>query len=120
MEKIIKTMWWSDHATIVLFDDRTKVYEPLSGNRLVLSPMTTEEKEHMSEWADLNIRPDGGTNFDVAFETAFDIFDNSPATSACNKVILFMTDGEDPSVNYANIQNQAQARGVQGGGIPPG
>ena len=110
--KIIKTMWWSDHATIVLFDDRTKVYEPLNGQRLVLSPMTTEEKEHMSEWAQTNIRPDGGTNFDVAFDTAFDIFDNSPATSACNKVILFMTDGQS-SVNYNSVQTKAQARGVR-------
>ena len=111
--KIIKTMWWSDHATIVLFDDRTKVYEPLSGQRLVLAPMTTEEKEHMSEWAELNIR-DGGIVgfFDVAFDTAFDIFDNSPATSACNKVILFMTDGQS-SVNYNSVQTKAQGRGVR-------
>ena len=66
----------------------------------------------MSEWAETNIRPDGGTNFDVAFDTAFDIFDNSPATSACNKVILFMTDGQS-SVNYNSVQTKAQARGVR-------
>lgn len=45
-----------------------------------------------------NLGPSGGTNFNAAFQKAYDIFENSTTvgtnTSGCLKAILFLTDGE--------------------------
>lgn len=45
-----------------------------------------------------NLGPFGGTNFNAAFQKAYDVFANSKTvgtnTSGCLKAILFLTDGE--------------------------
>lgn len=56
--------------------------------------MTNAAKSAMKTWANSNISPTGGTNFDAGLEMAFDIIEDSSTTSGCNKVILFMTDGQ--------------------------
>ncbi len=73
--------------------------------------MTSEEKDLMKTWATENIAPIGGTNFDAAFATAFEAL-QSPKTSACNKAILFMTDGQS-QVNYASVRQNAVAYGTR-------
>ena len=117
--KIIDTLTWSDHgrlrcvpvclpaclpfllietscrcihrtASLILFHDSTTIYECEEGD--IMCPMTPDEKARMKDWASIHIEPDGGTNFNAAFDDAFQAL-NSPRTSACNKVILFMTDG---------------------------
>ena len=105
VDRVIDTLWWSDHATIVLYDDRAISYSR------TLQAMTEDAKATMKSWAQANIRADGGTNFDVAFETSFDIFSSSSRTSACNKVILFMTDGR-ATLNY-DVKGEALAQGVR-------
>ena len=46
-----------------------------------------------------------------AFETAFDLISTTSQTSACNRVMLFMTDGQ-ATLNY-NVRAQARAHGVR-------
>ena len=62
-KNVVRTLTWSDHASIVLFDDRTIVYEPNDGSH-GLAAVTKEEAERMTEFIDNEIRPSGGTNFD--------------------------------------------------------
>ena len=105
VNKVIDTLTWSDHATVVLFSDDARAYTS------TLRAMTDGAKVAMKAWADANIIPDGSTNFDAAFETSFDIFASSPSTSACNKVILFMTDGTS-TLSY-DVKAQALDQGVR-------
>ena len=107
---VVRTLTWSDHASIVLFDDRTIVYEPDDGSH-GLAAVTPDEAELMNEFIKEEIKPSGGTNFDAAFESAFDLFATSSQTSACNRVILFMTDGQAPEPQ--NVRNLARAHGVR-------
>ena len=106
---VVRTLTWSDHASIVLFDDRTVVYEPDDGSH-GLAAVTPDEAELMNEFIKEEIKPSGGTNFDAAFESAFDLFATSSQTSACNRVILFMTDGQ-ANLNY-DVRRRAQTHGV--------
>ena len=105
VNKVIDTLTWSDHATVVLFSDDARAYTS------TLRAMTDGAKVAMKAWAEANIIADGSTNFDAAFETSFDIFASSPSTSACNKVILFMTDGTS-TLSY-NVKGEALAQGVR-------
>ena len=106
VNKVIDTLTWSDHATVVLFSDDARAYTS------ELMAMTDSAKAAMKAWAEANIIADGGTNFDAAFETSFDIFTDSPSTSACNKVILFMTDGTSSTDSY-DVKAEALAQGVR-------
>ena len=105
VDRVIDTLWWSDHATIVLYNGGAIPYSR------TLRAMTEDAKATMKAWAEANIIAEGGTNFDAAFETSFDIFASSPSTSACNKVILFMTDGTS-TLSY-DVKAQALDQGVR-------
>lgn len=65
----------------------------------------------MKAWAAESISAQGGTNFDIAFDAAFTAMQSSK-TSACNKAILFMTDGRS-TVNYNTIRTQAVTYGAR-------
>jgi hypothetical protein len=107
---VIDTLTWSDHAALILFDDTTLTYETID-DMGAMAAMTVEEKENMKEWAEENIQPNGGTNFDGGFDAAFQAL-NSDKTSACSTMILFMTDGES-SVNHARVRSNALSAGAR-------
>ena len=73
--------------------------------------MTDEEKGLMKTWAETSITPAGGTNFDAAFRRAFEAL-QSAQTSACNKAILFMTDGQS-EVDFASVRQNAVDYGTR-------
>ena len=73
--KVIDTLTWSDHASIVLFDDTARTYSS------ELVAMTDAGKDAMKHWIESNIGAYGETNFDIAFQTAFNIFSSSVSLS---------------------------------------
>ena len=73
--KVIDTLTWSDHASIVLFDDTARTYSS------ELVAMTDAGKDAMKRWIESNIGAYGETNFDIAFQTAFNIFSSSVSLS---------------------------------------
>ncbi len=104
--KVLDTLTWHDHATIVLFDDEAYA----SSNQL--QAMTADVIEELKEYANNNIESGGGTQFDAAFSKAFEVLRSGGPTSACNKVILFMTDGQS-SANLPSIRSQAANLGAR-------
>ena len=96
-KKVIDTFAWTDYATVVAFGDSARLAHP------ALQKMDGTNKNALKAWVNTNIHSNGGgTDFDDAFEGAFDVFNNSPApssSSGCEKVILFMTDGQSSVVS---------------------
>eukprot|EP01025_Chloroclados_australasicus_P016654 TRINITY_DN1842_c0_g2_i1.p1 TRINITY_DN1842_c0_g2~~TRINITY_DN1842_c0_g2_i1.p1 ORF type:complete len:749 (-),score=78.85 TRINITY_DN1842_c0_g2_i1:943-2865(-) len=92
--KFIDTVTFTDSFNIVFFN-----FEGSSVSTGLL-PGTPENKEKAKEFI-ADAFPSGGTNFQAAFETAFNalrIGVEEGTSSNCNKVILFMTDGKDNRV----------------------
>eukprot|EP00930_Biecheleria_cincta_P028540 TRINITY_DN19922_c0_g1_i1.p1 TRINITY_DN19922_c0_g1~~TRINITY_DN19922_c0_g1_i1.p1 ORF type:complete len:791 (-),score=91.88 TRINITY_DN19922_c0_g1_i1:397-2769(-) len=94
---ILDTLTWKDFATILLFNHGVKsVYS----NRLVA--VTDARRAAMNTWVDSGVLTSGGgTNFQAAlldeFSGAFKIIADSVQsgdTSMCQKIIMFLTDGE--------------------------
>ena len=111
--KVIDTLAWTDYATVVTFGSSAE------SKSSVLEPMNDDNKANLKLWTATNIHSSGGgTNFAVAFATAFQVFDSSTDSSTssgsnCEKVILFMTDGESTDYDYQVIQSEATRLGVR-------
>lgn len=90
-KKVIDTLAWTDYATVVTFGSSAVSKSTL------LEPMDDLHKANLKRWATTNVHSNGGgTNFRLAFDKAFDVFDASAQASwssgsDCEKVILFMT-----------------------------
>ena len=63
-KNVVRTLTWSDHASIVLFDDRTIIYDPDDGSH-GLAAVTPDEADRMNTFIEDEIKPSGGTNFDA-------------------------------------------------------
>jgi len=90
-KRIIATTTVADRIAIVPFSDQAA--EISDGGYLYEA--TDESKDSLMEQVDA-LQPEGGTNFEAAFMTAFDLLDRSIANEAnvnCNTAILFLTDG---------------------------
>ena len=91
---VIETLTNVDYAGIVVFSD--------SGRQLLVANQrensllrTTYANIELLSGAVSNITgdPEGATNFEAAFLTAFDILDANISSSNCHTAILFLTDG---------------------------
>eukprot|EP01025_Chloroclados_australasicus_P016655 TRINITY_DN1842_c0_g2_i2.p1 TRINITY_DN1842_c0_g2~~TRINITY_DN1842_c0_g2_i2.p1 ORF type:complete len:742 (-),score=73.90 TRINITY_DN1842_c0_g2_i2:835-2757(-) len=92
--KFIDTITFTDSFNVVFFN-----LEGISVSTGLL-PGTPENKEKAKEFI-VDVVPSGATNFQAAFETAFNalrIGVEEGTSSNCSKVILFMTDGKDTRV----------------------
>lgn len=107
--RILDTMTWKDFATIILFNDGVK-----AAYSAELVAMTDQNRLAMKSWCESQIWRGGGTNFEKPLTRAFEILARSVSkgeTSMCQKVIMFLTDGQDPSYgsdsHYSELSTQA-------------
>lgn len=94
---MIDTLGPNDYFNIVAFSDSAE--ELWTENRLVQGK--GENKEAVKTLL-INQAPNGGTNFERAFNRTFDLLINAcdperKTCSGCEKVIIFLTDGKDTS-----------------------
>ena len=90
-KSVINTLTIGDHFSVVLFSDTA---ETLGFPRLERA--TQENKETVLNALDQSIYI-GRTNYEAAFDKAFDLFEYSETTeisSNCHRAILFLSDGE--------------------------
>ena len=90
-KSVINTLTIGDHFSVVLFSDTA---ETLGFPRLERAKQ--ENKEAVLNALDQSIYT-GRTNYEAAFDKAFDLFEYSETTeisSNCHRAILFLSDGE--------------------------
>ena len=111
--KMLQTLTFTDFVNIVLFsDDATTVWNSSS-----LARATNDSIWNMTETL-MQEKTHNTTNFRKAFEKAFPLLWNecgvdSALCSKCEKVILFLTDGRDTSVNGKSIKPSKMARVIE-------
>ena len=108
--KMLRTLTFTDFVNIVLFsDDATTVWNSSSLARATNASIWNMTETLMQE------TPHGNTHFKNAFEKAFDLLwkdcdgIEDPPCSNCEKVILFLTDGRDTSVDGKSIKPSEMA-----------
>eukprot|EP00210_Caulerpa_lentillifera_P005932 g5671.t1 len=98
---MLDTLTSFDYVNVVTFSDLTKRLWTESS----LMKATSENLEVLKEEVGAQ-SPAGGTDFDAAFQEAFEILNNAcyedtvadaASCSECQKIILFLTDGRDTS-----------------------
>ena len=100
---VVDTLTDADYATIVGFAS-----SPLKmGN--TLSQATRAHKQAMRDFISNRLIANGGTGFRGAFDAVEEILSSSTASSGCNRVILFLSDGV-PSIWNENDYTSTQAR----------
>ena len=89
---VVNTLTNADYVGVVLFGNQAKqlLLDTQPPGELVKATYANLTALEM-ELRNLVINPFGGTNFEAAFNKAFDILDN--AEIECNSAILFLTDG---------------------------
>ena len=101
---VIDTLTSADYVTIVKYSSRAYSYTS------TLVKATDAIKTDLKAWIDTNIDASGGTNFRAAFEKAWEVVDGAPTSSGCNRIMLFLSDGE-PSAwdegDYASVAAKA-------------
>eukprot|EP00761_Pharyngomonas_kirbyi_P012097 gb/GECH01012124.1/.p1 GENE.gb/GECH01012124.1/~~gb/GECH01012124.1/.p1 ORF type:complete len:1008 (+),score=235.65 gb/GECH01012124.1/:1-3024(+) len=95
---VLETLTVRDYVNVVMFSDSAEPSDCFSETLVRAIPRNVEK---LKEFID-NTPANGGTDFVSAFETAFDVLEESQRqgqVSSCETIILFMTDGEasDPS-----------------------
>eukprot|EP01052_Picozoa_sp_SAG31_P014621 SAG31_NODE_916_length_11047_cov_3.507033_3_plen_208_part_00 len=108
---VIDTLTDVDYVTLVGFSTDAYAYST------ELRQATDSERDAMKRWVDLEIGANGATNYRAAFEKTFEIIAASTqSTSNCNRVVLFMSDG-DPSIgswgeaDFADVSARADLIG---------
>eukprot|EP00210_Caulerpa_lentillifera_P007395 g7068.t1 len=98
---MLDTLASFDYVNVVTFADTAT---RLSQDNSLLQG-TSENLSLLEELVD-DVTPSGTSNFEAAFEEAFDILTSaceegteSPTCSGCHRVIFFLTDGRDSSQN---------------------
>ena len=84
---VLNTLTETDYATVIVFSSRADAYST------TLVQATEENKELMESWINSNVLAGGGTDFNAALSKAKEVLNNGGGTG-CNKVVLFMSDGE--------------------------
>lgn len=91
-KKVLGTLTSVDYATVVGFSSSTTKYSS------VLVQMSESNKNLLRTWMDTNLQANGGTNFVAAFAAVAQVISASTsATTNCNRVVLFLSDGEPNS-----------------------
>jgi hypothetical protein len=103
---VLDTLSEFDFTTIVIFHSGSEVFE---GRTEQLLQATPENVERMRTWL-RDLHPLGSTDFRSAFTTAFNLIRFSAASSNCNGMVLFLTDGIDRSDMDANEVAQMNTR----------
>lgn len=103
-ESLLDTLEWKDYANIILFNQG--ISAQFSSNMV---PVDSCKRMEMKAWLRMQKWNEGGTNFVVAMNRAFDVIRDSVKageTSMCQKAILFLTDGkaEFSDDDFASMQ----------------
>ncbi len=101
--KVLDTLTWTDYVTIIAFSSIARG-PPMQA-------ATDATKDFLRSWVDSNIMPSGGTNYRAAFELAYTRLTGS-TSSGCQKVILFLTDGEPnewDNTDFARLRDDYHA-----------
>ena len=85
---VIDTLTAVDYVTIVKYSSGAQAYSS------TLVEATDANKDLLKAWIDENIDASGTTNFRAAFEKAWKVVDDTTASSNCNRIMLFLSDGE--------------------------
>ena len=85
---VIDTLTAVDYVTIVKYSSGAQAYSPK------LVEATDANKDLLKAWIDAEIGASGTTNFRAAFEKAWGVVDATTASSNCNRIMLFLSDGE--------------------------
>ena len=86
-ELVIDTLTEVDFVTIVKYSDDASAYSS------TLVQATDANRNLLKAWIDDNIGASGTTNFRAAFEKAWQVVDATTASSNCNRIMLFLSDG---------------------------
>ena len=65
---------------------------------------TDANKDLLKTWIDRNIGASGLTTFRAAFEKAWQVVDATTASSNCNRIMLFLSDGAPQQWSAADTQ----------------
>ena len=84
---VLDTLTETDYATVIVFSSRADAYS----TTLVQRPRRT--RRLMEAYIDREVLAGGGTDFNAALSKAKEVLNNGGGTG-CNKVVLFMSDGE--------------------------
>ena len=85
---VIDTLTAVDYVTIVKYSSAAQAYSS------TLVEATDTNKDLLKAWIDENIDASGTTNFRAAFQRAWEVVDATTASSNCNRIMLFLSDGE--------------------------
>ncbi len=91
---VVGTLTNADYVSIVLFGDKATqlLIQHQKPGELILA--TYQNKVELQTLIrNITVDPTQSTNFEDAFEKAFDILDQANSTLECNSAILFLTDG---------------------------
>jgi len=107
--RVIGTLTEADHATIIGFSSAPTTYSS------TLVRATSETRARMTQWVADHVGASGGTDYRRAFSAVWEVLRaSSSATSGCNRIVLFLSDGEpndwDASDN-AGVREQASTLG---------
>ncbi|XP_078695063.1 voltage-dependent calcium channel subunit alpha-2/delta-2-like isoform X1 [Branchiostoma floridae x Branchiostoma belcheri] len=94
VNSVLWTLTHLDYVAVVSF--ATLAHQLTIQNKNTLVQATHDNIQALTQEVK-KVEPNGHTNFEAAFRTAFDILRRSEVvsrTAGCNKMVLFMTDGE--------------------------
>jgi len=101
---VINTLTEVDYVTIVKYSSRAS--EALAGLHTGgLWRATDATKDALIEWIYDNIDASGTTNFRAAFQKAWEVVDATTASSNCNRIMLFLSDGEPDEWSAADTES---------------
>ena len=96
---VIDTLTAVDYVTIVKYSSGAQTYSPK------LVEATDANKDLLKAWIDAEIGASGTTNFRAAFEKAWEVVDATTASSNCNRIMLFLSDGEPDEWSAADTES---------------
>ena len=101
---VVDTLTEVDYVTVVRFSSSASSYST------TLVQATDATKTAIKSWITTNIDATGSTNFEAAFTTMWSVLDATTTSSGCNRVVLFLSDGEPNEWSDAiasNLQTKA-------------
>eukprot|EP00931_Biecheleriopsis_adriatica_P100882 TRINITY_DN76124_c0_g1_i1.p1 TRINITY_DN76124_c0_g1~~TRINITY_DN76124_c0_g1_i1.p1 ORF type:complete len:753 (+),score=104.63 TRINITY_DN76124_c0_g1_i1:49-2259(+) len=108
VDALLDTLEWKDYASIVLFNHAISAQY---SEKMV--PVDACQRQKMKSWVQAQNFADGGTEFRVSLDRAFDIIEASVSageTTMCQKAILFLTDGKAKFSDQDYLQIQEKAK----------
>ena len=90
---VIDTLTAVDYVTIVKYHFAKSAGAEVAYSSALVEA-TDANNDLLKTWIDDNIGASGTTNFRAAFEKAWQVVDATTASSNCNRIMLFLSDGE--------------------------